>query len=88
MKYLATITLNRSIPGVIKLPIVLMNQTKKTVGKKTLFWKNEIIQNILFSSLRMISKKKNYNKKIAPFKYEEETREYIPANIVVSITLR
>ena len=85
MKYLATITLNRSIPGVIKLPIVLMNQTKKTVGKKTLFWKNEIIQN---NSLRMISKKKNYNKKIAPFKYEEETREYIPANIVVSITLR
>ncbi|XP_023332381.1 uncharacterized protein LOC111704387 [Eurytemora carolleeae] len=36
----------------------------------------------------MISKKKNYNKKIAPFKYEAETKEYIPADIVVSITLR
>ena len=79
----------------------MMNQTKKTVGKKTsmtfnqenyelklVIGKNEIIQNILFSSLRMISKKKNYNKKIAPFKYEEETKKYIPANIIVSITLR
>jgi len=36
----------------------------------------------------MISKKKNYNKKIAPFKYEADTKEYIPADIVVSITLR
>ena len=36
----------------------------------------------------MISKKTNYNKKIAPFKYDEENKEYIPANINVSIALR